>query len=200
MTAADATPAADLPPAASRASDQRASDPPASDEPAADTPGAAAGTPTAGPTAGGGAVAPDPAAVQLAAQVNAARGEAERRLGILLTEASAARLVATMPVEGNRQPFGLLHGGVSVVLAETLGSVGAMLGAPPGSIAVGIEVSATHHRSATSGVVTGVATRVHGGRTLTTYDIRITDEAGRAVCTSRLTCMIIPAPPDAERP
>ncbi|CAO5255449.1 hotdog fold thioesterase [Frankia sp. AgKG'84/4] len=200
MTAADATPAADVPTAASRAPGNRAAEPPASGAPAADAPATASGTPASGPTVGDGSAGPDPAAVRLAAQVNEARGEAERRLGILLTEASATRLVATMPVEGNRQPFGLLHGGVSVVLAETLGSVGATLGAPPGSIAVGIEVSATHHRSATSGIVTGVATRVHGGRTLTTYDIRITDEAGRAVCTSRLTCMILPAPPETGQP
>ncbi|KJE23650.1 hypothetical protein FF36_02099 [Frankia torreyi] len=129
-------------------------------------------------------------AVRLAAQINAARGEIERQMGILLTEASPERLVATMPVEGNRQPYGLLHGGASVVLAETLGSVGANLDAPPGSMAVGIEISASHHRSATSGTVTAVATRIRGGRSLVTYDIRITDDAGRVTCTCRLTCMI----------
>ncbi|MCL9761369.1 hotdog fold thioesterase [Frankia sp. AiPa1] len=136
----------------------------------------------------------------MVALLNAARGEMEQRLGISIVEASAERLVATMPVEGNRQPYGLLHGGASVVLAETVGSIGAALGAPAGSAAVGIEISATHHRSATSGTVTAVATRVHGGRTLATYDIRITDEGGRAVCTSRLTCMIRPnLPPDAHQ-
>jgi uncharacterized protein (TIGR00369 family) len=163
------------------------------------TPAIDTSTPAAGPSAGGDPAAPDPAAVRLAAQLNDMRGEAERRMGILLTEASPTRLVATMPVEGNRQPVGLLHGGASVVLAETLGSIGATLGAPAGRVAVGIEVSATHHRSATSGLVTGVATRIHGGRTLATYDIRIVDDAGRAICTSRLTCMIRAAlPADAQ--
>lgn len=95
-----------------------------------------------------------------------------------------------MPVEGNIQPYGLLHGGASCVLAETLGSTGAALHAGPGRGAVGIEINATHHRSATAGHVTGVATRIHGGRTLATYDIEITDDQGRRVCTSRLTCML----------
>jgi uncharacterized protein (TIGR00369 family) len=139
------------------------------------------------------------AAIRLAAQVNAARGEIEQRMGILLTEASPERLVATMPVEGNRQPYGLLHGGASVVLAETLGSVGATLDAPPGSTVVGIEINASHHRSTTSGAVTAVATRIRGGRTLVTYDIRITDDAGRVTCTSRLTCMIRSGRPTGSR-
>ncbi|GGS53279.1 hypothetical protein GCM10010156_09900 [Planobispora rosea] len=112
------------------------------------------------------------------------------RMGIEITEASAERVVARMPVEGNTQPYGLLHGGASCVLAETIGSTGAALHAGPGRIAVGIEINATHHRSATSGYVTGVATRLHGGRTIATYDIEITDEQGRRVCTSRLTCML----------
>ncbi|GIH95008.1 hypothetical protein Psi01_56380 [Planobispora siamensis] len=112
------------------------------------------------------------------------------RMGIEITEASAERVVATMPVDGNTQPYGLLHGGASCVLAETIGSTGAALHAGPGRIAVGIEINATHHRSATAGRVTGVATRLHGGRTVATYDIEITDERGRRVCTSRLTCML----------
>ncbi|WP_184757883.1 PaaI family thioesterase [Streptosporangium album] len=112
------------------------------------------------------------------------------RMGIEITEATPERVVGRMPVEGNVQPYGLLHGGASCVLAETLGSTGAAIHAGPGRIAVGIEINATHHRSATSGYVTGVATRIHGGRTLATYDIEITDEQGRRVCTSRLTCML----------
>ncbi|WP_344967476.1 hotdog fold thioesterase [Streptosporangium fragile] len=111
-------------------------------------------------------------------------------MGIEITEATAERVVGTMPVEGNIQPYGLLHGGASCVLAETLGSTGAAIHAGPGRGAVGIEINATHHRSATSGLVTGVATRIHGGRTIATYDIEITDEQGRRVCTSRLTCML----------
>jgi uncharacterized protein (TIGR00369 family) len=112
------------------------------------------------------------------------------KMGIQFLEVTAERVVGRMPVEGNTQPYGLLHGGASAVLAETLGSVGAAVHAGPERIAVGIELNATHHRSATSGYVTGAATRLHGGRTLATYDIEITDEQGRRVCTSRLTCML----------
>ncbi|WP_434093922.1 PaaI family thioesterase [Nonomuraea pusilla] len=111
-------------------------------------------------------------------------------MGIEFLEVTPERVVGRMPVEGNTQPYGLLHGGASVVLAETLGSVGAAVHAGRERIAVGIEINATHHRSATSGHVTGVATRLHGGRTLATYEIVISDEQGRRVCTSRLTCML----------
>ncbi|OAA28117.1 hypothetical protein UG55_100689 [Frankia sp. EI5c] len=131
----------------------------------------------------------------LLAELNAHRGELAERMGIMLTEASAHRVVATMPVAGNRQPYGLLHGGASVVLAETVGSYASMLAAQPDRAAVGIEISATHHRAATDGIVTAVATQVHAGSTLATYDIRITDEAGRPVCTCRLTCMLRDRPP-----
>ncbi|MFI6630378.1 PaaI family thioesterase [Nonomuraea fuscirosea] len=111
-------------------------------------------------------------------------------MGIEFLEAGPERVMGRMPVEGNTQPYGLLHGGASAVLAETLGSVGAAVHAGPGRIAVGIELNATHHRSATSGHVTGIATRLHGGRTLATYDIEISDEQGQRVCTARLTCML----------
>ncbi|NJP22999.1 hotdog fold thioesterase [Microbispora hainanensis] len=122
--------------------------------------------------------------------MNAPGDHLHRRMGLEILEASAERVVGRMPVKGNTQPYGLLHGGASCVLAETLGSTGAALHAGPGRIAVGIEINATHHRSATSGHVTAVATRVHGGRTLATYVIEITDDEGRAVCTARLTCML----------
>ncbi|MCF2530442.1 hotdog fold thioesterase [Yinghuangia soli] len=112
------------------------------------------------------------------------------KMGILIHEASAERMVGTMPVEGNTQPYGLLHGGASCVLAETLGSVGAAIHAGPDAITVGIELNATHHRSATAGLVTGVATPLHLGRTLATYEIVLTDEAGKRICTARLSCMI----------
>ncbi|WP_179816434.1 hotdog fold thioesterase [Allostreptomyces psammosilenae] len=112
------------------------------------------------------------------------------RMGIRILEATPQRLVATMPVDGNRQPYGLLHGGASAVLAETLGSVGAALHAGEGRIAVGIELNATHHRSATSGLVTGTATPLQLGRTLASYEIVITDEQDRRVCTARLSCLI----------
>jgi len=126
---------------------------------------------------------------EFVATMNASEG-LHRRMGLEILEATAERVVGRMPVEGNTQPYGLLHGGASCVLAETLGSTGAALHAGAGRIAVGIEINATHHRSATSGHVTAVATRVHGGRTLATYVIEITDDQGRAVCTARLTCML----------
>jgi 1,4-dihydroxy-2-naphthoyl-CoA hydrolase len=122
------------------------------------------------------------------------------RMGIKILEASAHRVVGTMPVAGNTQPYGLLHGGASCVLAETLGSLGAALHAGPGRATVGIEISATHHRGATEGHVTGVATLLHGGRTVTTYDIAISDEQGRRVCTSRLTCLLRDAVPGGGKP
>lgn len=112
------------------------------------------------------------------------------RMGITITDASADRVSGSMPVDGNTQPYGLLHGGASCVLAETLGSLGAALHAGPGRYTVGVEISATHHRAVASGEVTGVATRLHGGRTITTYEIVISDEEGRRVCTSRLTCLL----------
>jgi 1,4-dihydroxy-2-naphthoyl-CoA hydrolase len=122
------------------------------------------------------------------------------RMGIKILEASSQRVVGTMPVAGNTQPYGLLHGGASCVLAETLGSLGAALHAGPGRATVGIEISATHHRGATEGHVTGVATLLHGGRTVTTYDIAISDEQGRRVCTSRLTCLLRDVVPGGGKP
>lgn len=115
------------------------------------------------------------------------------KMGIVLTEATPERVVGTMPVEDNTQPYGLLHGGASVVLAETLGSTGAMLHGAPDAVPVGVDINATHHRAATSGTVTGVATAVHLGRTMATYEIVITDERGKRVCTSRITCALVPA-------
>jgi 1,4-dihydroxy-2-naphthoyl-CoA hydrolase len=112
------------------------------------------------------------------------------RMQIEITEATAEHVVGRMPVEGNTQPYGLLHGGASCVLAESLGSIGAALHAGPGRIAMGIEINATHHRSATEGYVTGVATPLHLGRTLATYEIVITDEQERRVCTARLTALL----------
>jgi uncharacterized protein (TIGR00369 family) len=95
-----------------------------------------------------------------------------------------------MPVEGNTQPYGLLHGGASCVLAETIGSLAAALHAGPGRLTVGIEISATHHRAAAAGQVTGVATLLYGGRSVASYEVVISDERGRRVCTSRLTCLL----------
>jgi 1,4-dihydroxy-2-naphthoyl-CoA hydrolase len=114
------------------------------------------------------------------------------RMGIEVLEASPDRVVGTMPVTGNTQPFGLLHGGASCVLAETLGSVGATLHATrfAGGIALGIEINATHHKAVREGSVTGVATAVHLGRTVATYEIEVTDDTGARVATARLTCLI----------
>ena len=119
-------------------------------------------------------------------------GALNEKLGIQLVEISAERVVGTMPVEGNTQPFGLLHGGASVALAETLGSMGSALHALQyGKVSVGVDINATHHRAATSGTVTGTATAIHLGRTSAAYEIVIVDERGKRVCTSRITCALI---------
>ena len=117
-------------------------------------------------------------------------GQLANKLGIEFVEFGAQRMVATMPVDGNRQPAGLLHGGASVALAETLGSVGAALHAGPDKLVVGVDINATHHRAAVSGRVTGTATALHLGRGTATYEVVITDEEDRRVCTSRITCLI----------
>jgi len=119
------------------------------------------------------------------------RGTLDKKMGIEIIEASPERLVGTMPVEGNTQPFGLLHGGANVVLAESLGSVGTHLHAGPTRRIVGIEINASHHKAATSGVVTGVATAVTLGKTLCTYNIEITNDKGEKTCTARITCLIL---------
>lgn len=115
------------------------------------------------------------------------------RMGIELVEVDPDRVVGRMPVEGNTQPYGLLHGGASCVLAEGLGSYAAALHAQPDGIALGLELNATHHRAARSGWVTGVCTPVHRGRTVATYEIVISDDAGKRICTARLTCLLRPA-------
>ncbi|WP_182526400.1 PaaI family thioesterase [Nocardioides dongkuii] len=114
------------------------------------------------------------------------------KMGVEIVEVSAERVVARMPVEGNTQPYGLLHGGASVVLAETLGSIGSSVHAAPTKVAVGVDINATHHRSATSGFVTGVATAVHLGGSSACYEVVITDERGKRVCTARITCALVP--------
>jgi 1,4-dihydroxy-2-naphthoyl-CoA hydrolase len=117
-------------------------------------------------------------------------GSLLERMGIEILEFAADRVVGRMPVAGNTQPYGLLHGGASCVLAESLGSIGSAMHAGDGRIAVGVDINATHHRAVTEGVVTGVATAVHRGRSAATYEIVITDEQDRRVCTARLTCML----------
>ena len=119
------------------------------------------------------------------------------RMGIEILEGSPERVVGRMPVEGNTQPYGLLHGGASVVLAETLGSIGSALHAGPDRIAVGLDINATHHRAARSGTVTGTATALSLGNTLACYEVVITDDQDRRVCTCRITCLLRDAAPGA---
>ena len=120
------------------------------------------------------------------------------RMGIQVTEWDKTRLVGTMPVAGNLQPYGLLHGGANAVLAETLGSIAGALNAPEGKVVVGLELSCTHHRAARSGIVTGVCTPVHVGRSTSTFEIVITDDEGRRTCTARLTCVTLAQAPGAK--
>ena len=119
------------------------------------------------------------------------RGALDKKMGIEIIEASPERLVGTMPVEGNTQPRGLLHGGANVVLAESLGSIGTQLHAGPTRRIVGVDINATHHKSATSGVVTAVATAITLGKTLCSYNVEITNENGERTCTARITCLIL---------
>ena len=118
------------------------------------------------------------------------RGGLGERMGMEWLETTAQRVVARIPVEGNTQPFGLLHGGASAVLAESAGSVLANLNAGPGRFAVGIELSCTHHRSAREGWVTAVATPLSVGRTLVTSQVIVSDDTGRPICSARLTCFL----------
>jgi uncharacterized protein (TIGR00369 family) len=116
----------------------------------------------------------------------------DQRMGIEIIEATRQRVVGRMPVEGNTQPFGLLHGGASCVLAESLGSIAANIHGQPSHVAVGIEISCSHHRGARGGHVTGVATALRAGRQVATYQIEITDDDGASVATARLTCLLRP--------
>ncbi len=118
-------------------------------------------------------------------------GTLVEKLGIIFSEISVDRVVATMPVEGNQQVAGILHGGASVALAETLGSFAAAVHGQGAKKPVGVDISATHHRAGVTGLVTGVCTPIHLGRTLTTHEIVISDEAGRRLCTSRITNMLL---------
>lgn len=127
------------------------------------------------------------------------RNTISEALGIELTKVGHGLVQGRMPVDHRtHQPYGMLHGGASVVLAETLGSVGShYIAAPLGKAAVGVEVNANHLRSVRSGWVNGKATLHHEGGKLHVWHIEITDELGKAICTSRLTVMLIPAPQTA---
>ncbi len=123
------------------------------------------------------------------------RGTIMERIGIVFTAAGEDWLQATMPVdEGTRQPYGLLHGGASVVLAETLGSCAGNLCVDAGKqVCVGLEINANHLRAMRSGSVTGTARPLHVGRSTQVWEIRIEDEAGRLVCVSRITLAVVAA-------
>jgi 1,4-dihydroxy-2-naphthoyl-CoA hydrolase len=110
-------------------------------------------------------------------------GELDEKMGVKILEESVERVVATMPVEGNRQSFGLLHGGASLAVGEAVGSWG--------KTAVGVDVSATHHRSTRSGLITITATPIHLGSTLTTHEVLITNDAGQRLCTLRITNLLL---------
>jgi 1,4-dihydroxy-2-naphthoyl-CoA hydrolase len=119
-------------------------------------------------------------------------GSLDNKLGIVVLEESAQRVVATMPVHGNTQSFGLLHGGASMAFGEALGSWAAVIHASSmGKMAVGLDISGTHHRGARDGVVTGVATALQLGKTVTSHEVVITDEAGARLCTVRITNLIV---------
>lgn len=117
-------------------------------------------------------------------------GALAEKMGIEFVEFNPERAVARMPVAGNTQPVGLLHGGAYVVLGESLGSMHANLHAGEGRLAVGIDINATHTRSATEGWVTGVCTPIHLGRSMTVHEIVVTDDQGRRCSTVRITNMV----------
>ncbi|MGI8393502.1 hotdog fold thioesterase [Leucobacter sp. Z1108] len=114
-------------------------------------------------------------------------GALAERMGIEFTEFTRERAVATMPVLGNTQPIGLLHGGAYVVLGESLGSTHAAFVAPEGTVPVGVDINATHTGSAMAGVVTGVCVPIHVGRTISVHEIVVRDGAGKRCSTIRIT-------------
>jgi uncharacterized protein (TIGR00369 family) len=113
------------------------------------------------------------------------------KMGLELFEISAERVVGRMPVAGNTQPFGRWHGGASCVLAETLGSFGANVHGHPHRAALGVDLNATHHRGAWSGFITGTATAIKLGRHIAMYEVVLTDDEARRICTARLTCQLV---------
>lgn len=125
-------------------------------------------------------------------------GALDVKMGVRVLEASAERVVATMPVATNTQSFGLLHGGAMACLAEAVGSWAAVIHAGPGRTVVGVDVNATHHRSAREGVVTATATPLHRGGQVATYAVVITDEQDRRLCTARMTSLILAPRPAGD--
>lgn len=119
-------------------------------------------------------------------------GELDEKLGVKVLEESATRVVAIMPVAGNRQSLGLLHGGAMLALGEAVGSWGAVIHASSmGKVAVGVDVNATHHKSSKDGSVTATSSAIHLGRSLTTHEVVIThNDDGARLCTMRITNVI----------
>ena len=157
-----------------------------------------AAEPAAQERAGHDPAAQDPAATKQATPKPARElwkitlGELDEKMGVRILEQSVERVVATMPVEGNRQSFGLLHGGASLAVGEAVGSWAAVIHASTlGKTAVGVDVSATHHKSARSGLITITATPIHLGNTLTTHEVLITNDAGQRLCTLRITNLLL---------
>lgn len=119
-------------------------------------------------------------------------GELDKKMGVKVLEQSPEKVVATMPVEGNTQSFGLLHGGAMACLAEAVGSWAAVIHASIlGKVAVGVDINATHHASGRAGLVTATATAIKLGRTLCSHEVIITDEDGRRLCTARITNAVV---------
>ncbi|WP_122261054.1 PaaI family thioesterase [Ornithinimicrobium cerasi] len=124
-------------------------------------------------------------------------GTLPERMGMEVLEIGPERTVGRMPVAGNTQPYGLLHGGASAALAETVASVAAAAHAGGDRIAVGVDLNATHHRAVREGWVTAVATPLSLGRSVASYEVVVQDDEGRRVCTARLTCALRDRPPGA---
>jgi len=119
-------------------------------------------------------------------------GALDERLGIAVTEQSAERVAASLPVVGNTQSLGRLHGGATAALAEAVGSWAAMIHASTfGKVCVGVDLNITHHRAARDGRIHAVATPAHRGRRLATYDIRVTDDDDRLIATARITNLLV---------
>jgi 1,4-dihydroxy-2-naphthoyl-CoA hydrolase len=121
------------------------------------------------------------------------------KLGLEFLEVTDRRVVARIPVEGNTQPYGLLHGGATAALCETIGSVGTAVAAGPDSIAVGMELNINHLRAVRSGHVTGIGEALHVGRSTAVWDLRVEDDQGRLVAVSRLTLAIRVRPAQEQR-
>jgi 1,4-dihydroxy-2-naphthoyl-CoA hydrolase len=132
-----------------------------------------------------------PESLDLMALFGRGIGELGEKMGIHFHELSAQHSVATMPVEGNRQPVGILHGGAHVVLAESMGSIAANIHAGAGRLAMGIELNASHSRSVREGFVIATCDAINLGSTLATHEIVVRDEAGRRLSTVRITNILV---------